>query len=381
MTKKAEKYQFIKAIFVLIGTTIGAGILAIPYSIYHAGYWVGILYLIILGLMTTFLNLMLGEIVLRTKKNLQIPEIIKLYLGKKGYIVSLLAMFIIIYGAMTAYIQAAGEIMNILIPANSLSWSIVFFVISTYFIIKGLKFISKWEVLFVVSMFLIVSTLWMKSIYMESIDWYQFRLNPITSFSEIIQPYGIILFSYFGVIAIPHMKIILSRKNYNQMQAAIHISNSIIILVYSIFVSLVIGVAGTQIEPLSIITLGNKLGSQTLIIISIFALFAMISTFISMGLSMIKSYIYFGKMKSSIAIILTTFPPMAFLLFDLVKFNIIIQYAGGIGVSIIAILIILTFWKAKSEGEVLPAYSLGHLKWVGIVMIIIFSFGALSLFL
>jgi NADH:ubiquinone oxidoreductase subunit 6 (subunit J) len=72
---------------------------------------------------------------------------------------------------------------------------------------------------------------------------------------------------------------------------------------------------------------------------------------------------------------------MAFLLFDLVKFNIIIQYAGGIGVSIIAILIILTFWKAKSEGEVLPAYSLGHLKWVGIVMIIIFSFGALSLFL
>jgi len=95
---------------------------------------------------------------------------------------------------------------------------------------------------------------------------------------------------------------------------------------------------------------------------------------------MIESYMSFGKLKRSIAIILTTFPPMALLVFDWAQFDTIIQYAGGIGVSIISILIILTFWRAKSEGEIPPVYSLGHFKWVGIIMITMFTFGAISLF-
>jgi tyrosine-specific transport protein len=381
MIKKSEKQQFIKAVATLVGTTIGAGVLAIPYAVYYASYWVGILYLIILGIVVTVLNLMLGEILLRTKKNLSIPELIKVYLGRKGYLIAFLAIFIVIYGALTAYIRAAGEIMNILIPANELNWSIVFFAIATYFIIKGLKFISKWEVIFVTGMFLIIMTLWMKSIYTDTIDWTQFRFEPISSFKNAIQPYGIILFSYFGVIAIPQMKTIFSKKNYHQLHSAINLSNAIIILVYSLFVSLVIGVVGSKIDTLSIISLGNALGFQALSIVAIFALLAIITTFISMGESMVESYMNFGNTKKSIAIILTTFPPLALLFFDWSQFNTMIQYAGGIGVSVIAILIVLTFWKSKVEGEEAPAYSLGHLKWVGISMIILFSFGIFSLFI
>ena len=381
MTKKSEKQQFIKAVATLVGTTIGAGVLAIPYAVYYASYWVGILYLIILGIVVTVLNLMLGEILLRTKKKLPIPELIKVYLGRKGYLIAFLGIFTIIYGALTAYIRAAGEIMNILIPANALNWSIVFFAIATYFIIKGLKFISKWEVIFVTGMFLIIMTLWMKSIYTNNIDWTQFRFEPISSLKNAIQPYGIILFSYFGVIAIPQMKGIFYKKNYHQLQSAINLSNAIIILVYSLFVSLVIGVVGSKIDTLSIIALGNALGSQALSIIAIFALLAIITTFISMGESMVESYMNFGNTKRSIAIILTTFPPLALLFFDWSKFNTMIQYAGGIGVSVIAILIVLTFWKAKVEGEEAPAYSLGHLKWVGISMIVLFSLGSISLFI
>lgn len=381
MPKKAEKQQFIKAVATLVGTTIGAGVLAIPYAVYYASYWLGILYLIILGIVVTVLNLMLGEILLRTKQNLPIPEIIKLYLGKKGHLIALLAIFTIIYGALTAYIRAAGEIMNILIPAHPLNWSIVFFAIATYFIIKGLKFISKWEVIFVIGMFLIIITLWMKSIYTDSIDWTQFRFEAISGLENAIQPYGIILFSYFGVIAIPQMKSIFAKKNYNQLYSAINLSNAIIILVYSLFVSLVIGVVGSKIEPMSIIALGNELGNQAMFIVGTFAILAIITTFISMGESLIESYINFANIKRSIAILMTTFPPLALLFFDWAQFNTMIQYAGGIGVSVIAVLIVLTFWKAKVEGKVAPAYSLGHLKWVGISMIVLFSFGILSLFI
>ncbi len=378
MSKKAEKYQFIKAVVILTGTIIGAGVLAIPYSIYASGYWLGILYLIILGIAMIVLNLMLGEVVLRTKKNLHIPEIIKLYLGKRGYILVLVAMSTLIYGGMSAYIRGAGDILNRIIPAASFNWSIVFFAIGTYFIVKGLKFVSQWNIVFVSGMVLIIITIWLKAIYSQNIDWNQFNLQPTTSFKDAFQPYGAILFSYFGVIAIPHIKTILGKKSY-QMESVIQLGVLIPILLYSVFISLVIGVAGQDITPLAVISLGDKLGDQVLIITSIFAVIAMMTSFITMGLSMIESYIHFGKVKRSVAILITTFPPMALLVFDWAQFNTIIQYAGGIGVSVIYILIILTFWKAKLSREMPPAYSLGHLKWVGIVMIIIFSFGALSL--
>ena len=381
MPSKTKQYQFIKAVATLTGTTIGAGVLAIPYAVYNAGYWVGILYLAILGIVVTMLNLMLGEIVLRTKKNLPIPELIKLYLGRKGYLLALISLFIIIYGALTAYLRAAGDIMNNLIPAASFNWSVVFFAISAYFIIKGLKFVSKWEVVFVIGMFLIVATLWLKAISAQSIDWTQFRLEPFSSFRSTIQPYGIILFSYFGVIAIPQMKTIFSKQNYNQLESAIKISNLIIIFIYSVFISLLIGVTGQNIDPLAIVSLGNALGGQALLIISIFALLAIITTFISMGLAMIESYTNFTKIKRSIAIILTIFPPISLLLLDWAQFNTLIQYAGGVGASLISILIVLTFWRSKVVGELAPAYSLGHLKWAGISMIILFSFGLFSLFI
>ena len=381
MSSKTKQYQFIKAVATLTGTTIGAGVLAVPYAVYNAGYWVGILYLAILGIVVMVLNLMLGEIVLRTKKNLPIPELMKLYLGRKGYLLGLISLFIIIYGALTAYLRAAGDIMNNLIPAASFNWSVVFFAISSYFIIKGLKSVSKWEVLFVIGMFLIVTTLWLRAIFDQNIDWTQFKLEPFSSFSNTIQPYGIILFSYFGVIAIPQMKAIFSKKNYNQLEPAIKISNLIIILIYSVFISLLIGVTGKNIDPLAIISLGNVLGEQTLLVISIFALLAIITTFITMGLAMIESYISFTKIKRNTAIILTIFPPISMLILNWAQFNTLIQYAGGIGVSIIAILIVLTFWRSKVVGEVAPAYSLGHFKWVGISMIVLFSFGLFSLFI
>lgn len=381
MSSKTKQYQFIKAVATLTGTTIGAGVLAIPYAVYNAGYWVGILYLAILGIVVMVLNLMLGEIVLRTKKNLPIPELIKLYLGRKGYLLALISLFIIIYGALTAYLRAAGDIMNNLIPAASFNWSVVFFAISAYFIIKGLKFVSKWEVIFVVGMVLIIATLWLKAIVAQSIDWNQFRLESFSSFSNTIQPYGIILFSYFGVIAIPQMKAIFSKQNYNQLESAIKISNLIIIFIYSVFISLLIGVTGQNIDPLAIVSLGNALGGQALLIISIFALLAVITTFISMGLAMIESYTNFTKIKRSIAVILTVFPPISLLILDWAQFNTLIQYAGGVGVSILAILIVLTFWRSKVVGELAPAYSLGHLKWVGISMIVLFSFGLFSLFI
>lgn len=381
MTKKPKKYEFIKATSVLVATIVGAGILSLPYTIYYAGYWLGMLYLMVLGIMMMALHLMLGEVVLRTKKNLQIPELIKLYLGNKGYLLALLSFVVLIYGGMAAYIRGAGDIMNFIIPSSSFNWSVVFFVTGTYFIFKGLKTVSKWDSIFVTGMFLIILTLLIKSIYSQSIDWKEFAMKPNSSISSALSPYGAVLFSYFGVIALPHIKSILNKRSFIQMQSIIQLGVWVPILLYIVFVSLVIGVSGSSVTPVAIISLGANMGQQVLIITTIFAIIAMFTTYISMGLSMVDTYMNFGKINRNVAIILTTFPSIAVIFFDWAQFNIIIKYAGGIGVSLISILIVLTFWRSKVAGELTPAYSLGHMKWGGAIMILAFCFGIISLFI
>jgi len=68
----------------LIGTIVGAGLLAIPYVISQTGFLIGFIITVLLGLSFLFLNLITGEIVLRTKEQHQITGYTGKYLGPWG---------------------------------------------------------------------------------------------------------------------------------------------------------------------------------------------------------------------------------------------------------------------------------------------------------
>ena len=70
------------AIFMITGMTIGAGVLGVPYVVAQVGLKIGIVYILALGLVMLALNLMLGEIAVRTNQSLQIPGLVGKYLGK-----------------------------------------------------------------------------------------------------------------------------------------------------------------------------------------------------------------------------------------------------------------------------------------------------------
>ena len=71
-----------EAIFMITGMTIGAGVLGIPYVVAQVGLKIGLLYIVILGAVILAMNLMLGDIAVRTKEELQIPGLAGKYLGK-----------------------------------------------------------------------------------------------------------------------------------------------------------------------------------------------------------------------------------------------------------------------------------------------------------
>ena len=95
--------RFLYATATLIGATIGAGILGIPFVVAKTGVLIGITNVIMIGIAIAAVNLCMGEIILRTKKSHQMTGYAEIYLGKTAKFIMSMAMMFLVYGAMIAY--------------------------------------------------------------------------------------------------------------------------------------------------------------------------------------------------------------------------------------------------------------------------------------
>src|SRR3989344_3019773 len=133
-------YVIWMAIFTLVGTIVGAGILGIPYVVAKAGVLYGLILMIIIGGAFVYLNLFAGEVILRTNGHHQLTGYAEKYLGRTGQSFMALSLFVNIYGALTAYLIGEGTTLHSIFTIGSpLFWTFLFFLIGVLIIYKGIK--------------------------------------------------------------------------------------------------------------------------------------------------------------------------------------------------------------------------------------------------
>jgi len=364
--------SILRAIAVLSGTVIGAGIFGIPYVIAKAGFLVGLLVLLSLGFAMVMLNLFLGEVILRTPGNHQLPGYARIYLGKWGKRLLVFSMFFVIYGAMIAYIIGGGISLSAIFGSNPLFFSLLFFVAASILVYGGIKSVAKSEVFFVggiLALMLIIISLALFSGKFDTNNLYNgFNLM------NLILPYGVVLFSLLGAPAIPEMKECLIRDR-KALKKAIIIGSLIPVFVYIIFTFIVLGVSGANTTEISTIGLGNILGRNALIIGSVFAIFTMFTSFLTLALAMKEVYVFDYGVNKRLAFVLTIFIPLIIFLSGANSFIKVIGITGALAGSIDGILIVLMFWMAKKKGGRIPEYNLGKKKVIGTILILLFIFG------
>jgi tyrosine-specific transport protein len=106
------KKQVLEAIATLIGVTVGAGIMGIPYVISKSGLMIGAAHILVIGFLMLFVNLFLTEIVLRTKGSHQLTGYAEKYLGRAGKWIMACTMVIGVYGALIAYLIGGGSALS-----------------------------------------------------------------------------------------------------------------------------------------------------------------------------------------------------------------------------------------------------------------------------
>ncbi|MCX6741715.1 MAG: amino acid permease [Candidatus Pacearchaeota archaeon] len=364
------KRLYLSAIATLTGTIIGAGILGIPYVIAKSGFWAGMLNILILGALILFVNLYLGEIILRTKGRHQLPGYAEKYLGKKGKILMVISSLIFLYGALTAYVLGEGEVLSFVFLGSTqftLLFGLIFFIIMAVLVYFGLKTLERCEPigLGIVSAIILLIFFF----FLPKINWHNFSFmssNPINWF----MPYGVILFAFLALSALPEMREELA-KNERMLKKAIIIGSVIPIILYILFTIAVYGFAGQATPEIATTALG-KLPSAL-------AIFTMFTAFFALGIALKEVFMFDFKIKHDKAFLLAMAPVLVLslliIIFNLLDFIKIISLIGSVAGGLAGILILLMLRKAKKEGERKPEYSI-PLNWsLIIILAIIFVAG------
>jgi len=356
---------FWAAVATLTGTIIGAGILGIPYTFSKAGLIPGILNMIVLGILIMFVNLYLGEVILRTKGKHQLPGYAGKYLGKTGKILMLISSFLFLYGSLIAYTVGEGEVLSFVFfgsTAFAIIFSIIFFVIMAFLVYLGLKALEdgeKFGLIVVSAMILAIFFFFFSKINLSN-----FTLAS-SNYASWFLPYGVILFAFLALSALPEMREELA-KNEKKFKHAIIIGSLIPLILYLLFAVSIYGFAGAFTPEIATLALGK--------LPCILAIFTMFTAFFALGIALKEVFMYDFKFKKNSCFLLTIIPVLILsvliILFKLTTFIKLLGFIGSIAGGLAAILVLLMVKQAKSKGDRFPEYKI-PLNWIMIIILII----------
>jgi len=361
------------SVAVLIGAMIGAGFLGIPHVVAKSGFIIGAIHIIFLGIIMLIVNLYLGEVTLRTKGNNQLTGYAEKYIGKTGKTITLLVLIFGIFSSLIAYLIGISEsISQILIGSGEISFQIAlvvwaFLSLITFF---GVNVFKEGEIigLFLMGAFLIgIVAVFAPQININNLTY----TNP----SQFFAPFGVILFSFLSLAALPELERILE-NNKEKMKKAIILGSIIPIIGYLLFTIVVVGVTGSNASEVSTISLGP--------VFILLGIITMSTSYLAL-MTVLKSIFHFDyKVPRKMAwIIISALILNIYLLIkdQAITFSSILGTAGIISGTAMVLLILLMVEKAKKHGERDPEYIMPLNRILILIIILVFiAGGALSLF-
>lgn len=387
-TKPPLRHLFGGALLVC-GTSVGAGMLALPVSTALGGFFPSIVIYLFCYLFMTATGLLLMEIALKMPKDANIISMASHYLGTFGKIVCWVLYIFLFYLLSVAYISGGSELIRAALSNKiSLDTSAILFVIAlSPFVIAGAKFVDRINFFF---MFGLIGTFFL-FLYLGK-DAVQVERLSVINFPKAFIALPIIFtsFSYQGVI--PTLTYYL-KKDAKTLRYAIVLGNTLTLVIYLIWEFFVLGIVPLEganglinanlhgipaIEPLRV---AMNMDMVTVVCRS-FGFFAIITSFLGVTLGVFDFLAdgfkvqKTGKNKVLLAC-LTFIPPLLIAIYNPGMFLIALGYAGGVGCALLLGMIpVVMVWVKRyhlHEKEVLPQLFGGKSILIILILMVLFE--------
>lgn len=358
------KYRILGGILLVSGTTIGAGMLALPVATGHAGFFPSLLLLIFYWLYMTYTAFLMLEANLWMKPKTNLITMAKHTLGPIGESISWIVYLFLLYTLTAAYLAGGGPIfidfLNHLTGWQMPAWSgpIPLLLIFGFFVYKGTKsvdYVNRILMLgLVISYFLMVVFLtpYVKSSLLSHVDW-----------QYLFMPVSVIATSFGFHIIIPTLTTYLNR-DIQKLKIVILVGSIIPLAVYIFWEFLALGIIPIEgVHGLASGYLEGRNGANLLAsildnatlssIAHAFSFFAIVTSFLGVSLSL-SDFLSDGLKSHSIRggrgliCLLTFLPPLGFIWSNPRAFFDALEYAGAFGVVILlGFLPALMVWRGR----------------------------------
>lgn len=366
-----KKFWF--AVATLVGSTVGVGIYGMPFAFQKAGFGIGLLFLIGIGGLFIFINLMYGEIILRTHEQHQFIGYTNKYLGTVAKKINLLTFMLGAYGALIGITIISGNFLtnvaSFFLDFSPAGFSTLFTVIAAIFIFRGRRSVSRVDLfmmLVVGSIILLIGLMSAKHISLS---------NYVLANRDFwFLPFGVILFAINGMPGVPLVREMLVGKE-DEMKRALIIGTIIPMVFYLVFSFIIVGVTSDTTTPDAISGLLATLGGGVVFVGSLLGFLTSSTIFLNLGLALKESFQQDFNFKRRWAWLLTVVPPYLLFLSGTRNFIDIIGLVGGVAVSIETIVLIFLYAKARKGGDRMPEYSIRLPTLILYLMMLIFAAG------
>lgn len=378
----------LQGIALIFGTNIGAGILSLPYAARNGGFLALAIALAIAGALTTFSMMYIAEISLRTKEPLQLSGLAEKYLGQWGRWIIFFAIMVNSIGALVAYANGSGKLLNGMFNLPPLAGTLLFFILGSYIMYRGLHATGLVEGLITTGMAAIILILsgWTvlgPGISMDNI----LVLHPF----YIIPIMNLAVFTFMAQYVVPELVRGLQGSSPKAIPTAIVGGMSATGFTLALVPFVALGLLGVEVSEVVTLSWGEALGPVAYYMANAFALLAMFTSFIAIGYTAMRNILDITRWPDQGlpllgAVGLTVLPPLAISLLGLGGFVSALSYAGGFAGAAMAVVPVLMLTAARKHGELTPNWQVtwqGHISiraTLIIVYVVAFLYSIAALF-
>ena len=368
-----RKRSVFKAAAVVAGNGIGSGVMAIPYYISYAGIAGGVIAFAAAYLVSVLMHLMIAEMVLHTGDTADILAVFNKYLfkGRKGKILRpafFALLTIVLIANLSAYISGASEIFTGLLPVNPVIVKVVFFVFAASVVLAGLGAVCTGEAVSV--SFMVVILVFMGIFSLLHIN-SGVEIRILGSITGWMAAYGMIMFSFSAIFAVPQVveylgcvsfgapegpagkgerltdvrkkeEISDTGKTEARIRKAIWLG-LLINLVISVTVTICTVITSVEVTDIAIVGWAESVGGTIRILGSVFIVFAMITSFWSIGLASADIVAGQTGLKRGLSFVIATVPALILTLTTGSSFTDYLKLVGGIVAMIISLMAVPSF--------------------------------------
>jgi amino acid permease len=349
-----------EATSLMVGAGVGAGIMAVPFLTERVGFLGLALILPAAWAASTLIHLMLAEVLFRTGRDMQIVELMRLYVlnGRAGQwlLWSVFALLSIAFLAnLAAYVSGAGEILAGLAGIDRHLAEFLIYIISAGVVFFGLKAVGIAERYGTIILVGIVAILGIGAIPLP----FHISMGPGGSATQWLALYGMVMYALWTFYSVPQVVKGLGTDHAGAVRA-IMIGLGINGLLTLIVALIALGISA-RVTEVAVIGMAESMGAWAGVTGSLFIIFALVTSYWSVSLALADILHERTGLSNRLAWLLATLPSLLILWIGVWQFLDFLRLAAGATAIIVALITIPMYWKARKAGPVKePAWELGR---------------------